>query len=150
MPTLTSDRLILMLVKPNSTTTPFSSRTSTAKLPQNLMTYGLILLCHIRKPFHRNMNTQDEQIDLKDAVPPQFLNVFSDKKATWFPKSTSWDHKIKMKPGFEPKSFKIYLMTPEKDTMTKEFIDDNLAKEYKTPMATLLFETTVPGLLLSE
>ncbi len=41
-------------------------------------------------------------------------------------------------------------MTPEKDTMTKEFIDDNLAKEYKTPMATLLFETTVPGLLLSE
>ena len=77
-------------------------------------------------------NTQDKR-DLKDAVPPQFhkyLNVFSDEKATQFPKSMSWDHKIEMKPGFEPKSFKIYPMTPEEDTMTKEFIDDNLAKGY--------------------
>jgi hypothetical protein len=33
-----------------------------------------------------------------------------------------------MKEGFKPKSFKIYLMTPEEDAMTKEFIDDNLSK----------------------
>ena len=90
--------------------------------------------------------TQDELIDLKDAVPSQFhnyLDVFSDEKATRFPKSTSWDHKIEMKPGFEPKSFKIYPMTPKEDTMTKEFINDNLAKGYirpsKSPMATPFF-----------
>ena len=54
-------------------------------------------------------NTQDELIDLKDAVPPQFhdyLDVFSDKKATRFPNSMSWDHKIEMKPGFEPNHLK--------------------------------------------
>ncbi len=37
-------------------------------------------------------NTQDELIDLKDIVPPQFhdyLDVSSDEKATRFPKSTS-------------------------------------------------------------
>ena len=81
-------------------------------------------------------NTQDEQIDLKDAVPSQFheyLDVFSDEKATRFPKSMSWDHKIEMKPGFEPKSFKIYPMTLEEDAMTKEFIDDNLAKDISNP-----------------
>ncbi len=78
-------------------------------------------------------NTQDEQIDLNNAVPYQFhkyLNVFSDEKSTRFPKSTPWDHKIEMKTGFEPKSFKIYPMTPEKYAMTKAFIDDNLEKGY--------------------
>ena len=97
-------------------------------------------------------NTQDELIDLKDAVPPQFhdyLDVFSDEKATQFPNSTSWDHKIEMKPGFEPKSFKIYPMTPEEDAMTKEFTDNNLAKGYiqpsKSPMATLFFFVNKKG-----
>jgi hypothetical protein len=91
-------------------------------------------------------NLQDDQIDLKDTVPPQFheyLDVFSDEKATRFLKSTPWDHKIKMKPGFELKSFKIYPMTQEKDAMTKEFIDENLAKGFirpsKSPMATPFF-----------
>ncbi len=77
-------------------------------------------------------NTQDERIDLNDVVPPQFheyLDVFSDEKSTRFPKSTPWDHKIEMKAGFEPKSFKIYPMTPEEDTMTKAFIDNNLEKD---------------------
>jgi hypothetical protein len=91
-------------------------------------------------------NVQDEQIDLKKAVPPELhecLNVFSDEKASRFPKSTSWDHKIKLKEGFQPKSFKIYPMTPEEDAMTKEFIDDNLKKGFirpsKSPMATPFF-----------
>ena len=59
-------------------------------------------------------NTQDEQIDLNNAVPSQFheyLDVFSDEKCTRFPKSTPWDHKIE-------------------DTMTKAFIDNNLEKGY--------------------
>ena len=97
-------------------------------------------------------NTQDERIDLNDAVPPQFheyLKVFSDEKSTWFPKSTPWDHKIEMKAGFEPKSFKIYPITPEEDTMTKAFINDNLEKGYirpsKSPMATPFFFVNKKG-----
>jgi len=48
-------------------------------------------------------NVQDEQLDLKDAVPPElheYLDVFSDEKASQFPKSTPWDHKIELKEGF--------------------------------------------------
>ena len=75
--------------------------------------------------------------------------VKSYEKATQFPKSTSWDHKIEMKPGFKPKSFKIYLMMPEEDAMTKEFIDNNLAKGYiqpsKSPMATPFFFVNKKG-----
>jgi hypothetical protein len=48
-----------------------------------------------------------------------------------------------MKEGFKPKSFKIYLMTPEEDAMPKEFIDDNLSKGFirpsKSPVATPFF-----------
>jgi hypothetical protein len=76
-------------------------------------------------------NVQDEQIDLKQAVPPELhehLDVFTDDKASQFPKSTPWDRKIELKKGFQPRSFKLYPMTPEEDAMTKEFIDDNLAK----------------------
>ena len=91
-------------------------------------------------------NVQDEQIDLKEAVPTElheYLDVFSDENASRFPKSTPWDHKIELKEGFQPKSFKIYPMTPEEDAMTKEFIDDNLEKGFirpsKSPMATPFF-----------
>ena len=91
-------------------------------------------------------NIQDEEIDLKEAIPPElheYLDVFSDDKASQFPKLTPWDHKIELKEVFQPKLFKLYPMTPEEDAMTKEFVDDNLAKGYirpsKSPMATLFF-----------
>jgi hypothetical protein len=91
-------------------------------------------------------NIQDEHIDLKNTIPTEFheyLDVFSDEKSAWFPKSTPWDHKIEIKEGFQPQSFKVYPMTPKEDTMTKEFIDDNLKKDFirplKSPMATPFF-----------
>ena len=43
----------------------------------------------------------------------KFLDVFDENKANWFPESNVWDHKIDMKEGFEPKSFKNYNLTPE-------------------------------------
>ena len=49
-------------------------------------------------------------------IPPEYceyLDVLNEKKADRFPKSRSWDHKIEMKSGFEPKSFKSYNLTPE-------------------------------------
>jgi hypothetical protein len=38
-----------------------------------------------------------------------------------------WDHKIDIKEGFEPKSFKNYNLTPEEQ---KELDNENLEKEY--------------------
>jgi hypothetical protein len=45
----------------------------------------------------------------KQLVPAEYheyLDIFSEEKAHCFPESRPWDHKIKMKEGFEPKSFK--------------------------------------------
>ena len=52
---------------------------------------------------------KEEKID-KELIPQEYheyLDIFSKEKAAQFPKSRSWDHKIEMKEGFEPKSFKI-------------------------------------------
>jgi hypothetical protein len=62
-----------------------------------------------------------------------FLDVFDDKKANRFPESNMWDHKIDMKEGFEPKSFKNYNMTPEEQKELDKFLDKNLEKGYIRP-----------------
>jgi hypothetical protein len=79
-------------------------------------------------------------------VPSEFheyLDVFYNEKSSRFPNSTSWDHRIELKEGFQPKLFKIYPLTPEEDAMAKEFVDDNLAKNFihpsKSPMASPFF-----------
>jgi hypothetical protein len=44
-----------------------------------------------------------------------------------------WDHKIDMKEGFEPKSFKNYNLTPEEQKELDKFLDENLEKGYIQP-----------------
>jgi hypothetical protein len=51
----------------------------------------------------------DEQ--LVPAEYHEYLDIFSEEKAHHFPESRPWDHKIKMKEGFEPKLFKNYNLT---------------------------------------
>jgi hypothetical protein len=63
----------------------------------------------------------------KKADLHDFLDVFDDNKANQFPESNMWDHKIDMKEGFEPKSFKNYNLTPEE---LDKFLDENLEKGY--------------------
>jgi hypothetical protein len=41
-----------------------------------------------------------------------------------------WDHKIDIKEGFEPKSFKNYNLTPEEQKELDKFLDENLEKGY--------------------
>jgi hypothetical protein len=62
-----------------------------------------------------------------------FLDVFDDNKANQFPESNMWDHKIDMKEGFEPKSFKNYNLTPEERKELDKFLDKNLEKGYIRP-----------------
>jgi hypothetical protein len=50
----------------------------------------------------------------KQLVPVEYhkyLDIFSEEKAHRFPELKPWDHKIKMKEGFEPKLFKNYNLT---------------------------------------
>jgi hypothetical protein len=70
------------------------------------------------------------------------LDVFKEEVER-FPESRTWDHTIDMKPGFEPKSFKSYNLTPEECKQQEIFIKENLKKGYirpsKSPMASPFF-----------
>jgi hypothetical protein len=53
----------------------------------------------------KKMDKMDEQLVLTEYH--KYLDIFSKEKAHRFPESRPWDHKIKMKEGFEPNHLKI-------------------------------------------
>ena len=72
----------------------------------------------------------------KELIPKEYheyLDIFSEEKVARFPKSRSWDHKIEMKEGFEPKSFKNYNLTPAEQLKLNKFLKENLEKGYIQP-----------------
>ena len=76
-------------------------------------------------------NLKKQERTVEDMVPKEyheFLNVFSEEKAARFPESKEWDHKIDMKEGFEPKSFKNYNLTPEEQVELDNFLKKNWKK----------------------
>jgi hypothetical protein len=94
------------------------------------------------------VEVNQKKLDLKpeQLVPPEYhkyLDIFDKDKANQFPDTRPWDHKIKMKPGFEPKSFKTYNLTPEEQIELDKFLKENLDKGYikpsQLPMASPLF-----------
>ena len=87
-----------------------------------------------------------EKEKLKKMIPKEyheFLDVFSEEVASRFPTRKPWDHKIELKEDFEPKSAKVYQLTPEEEEATKTFIKENLEKGYiresKSPMLSSFF-----------
>ena len=91
-------------------------------------------------------NLKKKELSVTEMVPPEyheFLDVFDERKANWFPESWPWDHKIEMKEGFEPKSFKNYNLTPEEQVELDSFLKENLEKGYihpsQSPMASPFF-----------
>ena len=91
-------------------------------------------------------NLKKKELSVTEMVPPEyheFLDVFDEEKANRFPESQSWDHKIEMKEGFEPKSFKNYNLTPEEQVELDSFLKENLEKGYirpsQSPMASPFF-----------
>jgi hypothetical protein len=89
----------------------------------------------------KKMDKTDEQLVL--AEYHKYLDIFSKEKAHCFPKSRPWNHKIKMKEGFEPKSFKNYNLTPAEQLELDKFLKENLEKGYiqpfQSPMASPFF-----------
>jgi hypothetical protein len=71
------------------------------------------------------------------------LDIFSKEKAHCFPKSKLWNHKIKIREGFEPKLFKNYNLTLAEQIKLDKFLKKNLEKGYirpsQSPMASLFF-----------
>ena len=96
--------------------------------------------------FHLKHNEKKENLPLKQLVPEalhDYLDVFDENKADRFPGSRPWDHKIKLKEGFEPKSFKTYNLTPEEQKELDQWLKENLEKGYirpsQSPMASPFF-----------
>ena len=63
----------------------------------------------------------------------KFLDVFDETKADQFPEPHPWDHKIKLKEGFQPKLFKTFNLIPEKQSELDKWIKENLEKGYTQP-----------------
>ena len=91
-------------------------------------------------------NDKKEEKTDEEMVPKEFheyLDIFSEEKAHRFPEPQPWDHKIKIKEGFEPKSFKNYNLTPVEQIKLDKFLKENLEKGYtrpsQSPMASPFF-----------
>ena len=91
-------------------------------------------------------HSKKKDLPLEEIIPKEFheyLDVFDEQKANQFPISWPWDHWIKMKEGFEPKSFKNYSLTPQEQIKMEKFLAKNLEKGYiwpsKSPMASPFF-----------
>ena len=96
--------------------------------------------------FHLLHDAKKDDFLLTEQIPEEyheFIRVFDEVEANRFPESRIWDHKIELKEGFQPKSFKSYNLTPEEQKELDAFLKENLEKGYirpsKSPMATPFF-----------
>ena len=96
--------------------------------------------------FHLLHDVKKDDFLLMEQIPEEyheFIRVFDEEEVNRFPESRVWDHKIELKEGFQPKSFKTYNLTPEEQKELDAFLKENLEKGYirpsKSPMATPFF-----------
>ena len=96
--------------------------------------------------FHLLHDVKKDNFLLTEQIPNEyheFIRVFNEEEVNRFPKSRVWDHKIELKEGFQPKSFKTYNLTPKEQKELDAFLKENLEKGYIRPskslMATLFF-----------
>ena len=69
-------------------------------------------------------NQTTEQMVLEEYH--KYLSLFNEKKSEQFPPARTWDHKIEIKPTFEPKAFKLYKLSFVKIKKQKKFVKENL------------------------
>ena len=91
-------------------------------------------------------NLKKKDLSVKEMVLPEYheyLDVFDEAQANKFLESREWDHKIELKEGFKPKSFKNYNLTPEEQVELDNFLKEKLEKGYiwpsQSPMASPFF-----------
>jgi len=80
-------------------------------------------------------------------IPPDcvrgFESVFAKKNFDILPEHRQWDHAIKLIPGSEPKSLKVYSLSPVEQKELDSFLEENLCTgricPSKSPMAAPVF-----------
>ena len=83
--------------------------------------------------FHLKHDEQRENLPFEQLIPEVFHDyhdIFDKNKAKRFPGLHPWDHKIELKEGFEPKSFKTYNLTQEEQKELDQWLKENLEKGY--------------------
>ena len=71
--------------------------------------------------------------EVKKLVPEKFhkwIKVFGKKQSEWMPIRKEWDYAIEIKEGFVPRKGKVYLLSREEREEVREFIREQLRKEY--------------------
>ena len=96
--------------------------------------------------FRLKHDKKKDNLSIEQMIPDayhDYLDLFNETKADRFPGPHSWDHKIELKEGFEPKCFKTYNLTPEEQMELDKWIKKNLDKGYirpsQSPMASPFF-----------
>ena len=56
----------------------------------------------------------------------EFQSVFAKEDFDILPEHCKWDHAIELVPGAEPKSSKVYLLSPLEQTELDAFLEENL------------------------
>jgi len=72
-----------------------------------------------------------------------FESVFAKEDFDILPDHRQWDHAIELVPGLEPKSSKVYPLSPVEQKELDSFLEENLCtgriRPSKSPMAALVF-----------
>jgi len=80
-----------------------------------------------------------------------FKSVFAKKDFDILPEHRQWDHAIELVLGSEPKSSKVYPLSPVEQKKLDSFLEENLRTEQiclsKSPMAAPVFFIKKDGLL---
>jgi len=73
----------------------------------------------------RASETRKGLLTLPDCVK-EFESVFVKEDFDILPEHRQWDHVIELVPGLEPKSLKVYLLSPVEQKELDSFLEENL------------------------
>jgi len=77
------------------------------------------------------------------AYVAEFQSVFAKEDFDILPEHRKWDHAIELTPGAEPKSSKVYPLSPLEQVELDTFLEENLRtgqiRPSKSPMAAPIF-----------
>jgi len=91
---------------------------------------------------HRSMEAWKEPFVLPDCVRG-FESIFAKEDFDVLPEHRQWDYAIELIPGLEPKSSKVYPLSPAEQKELYSFLEENLHTRkiclFKFPMAAPVF-----------
>jgi len=122
------DQLFMTRILPDSTAEDLCAASTTSQ--------------KLAKEAHRSAKAWKEPFILPDCIRG-FESVFAKEDFNVLPEHRQWDHAIELILGTEPKSLKIYLLSPVEQKELDSFLKENLCTRRirlsKSPMAAPVF-----------